>query len=213
MAADVRDSVIVVVCALEREAKALRRGLRRNPQVEIQVSGMGWAAARQAAEQRLQRRPLPRLVVVAGFCGALRPHLQVGDIVRDAQVLTVPQVLATAEHKQLWASRTNALAVDMESAAVTEVCQRYGVACRVIRSVSDTWDQSLPQELLDCFRDQRLRVFPLLRHVGRRPALLRELLRLERQSRRAARTLAQAVQECVQQTLFPCRQMPSSHSA
>jgi len=213
MAADTRDSVIVVICALKRESKVLRRGLRRYPGVEIQVSGMGWAAAQQAAEQRLQRRPLPCLVIVAGFCGALRPHLKIGDIVRDAQVQTVPQVLMTAEQKQLWASRTNALAVDMESAAVTEVCQRYGVPCRIIRSVSDTWDQSLPGELRECMRDHRLRVLPLVRSLWQRPALLRELLRLERQSRQAARTLAQAVQECVGQTLFPCRQMSSSHPA
>lgn len=213
MAADTRDSVIVVICALKRESKVLRRGLRRYPGVEIQVSGMGWAAAQQAAEQRLQRRPLPCLVIVAGFCGALRPHLKIGDIVRDAQVQTVPQVLMTAEQKQLWASRTNALAVDMESAAVTEVCQRYGVPCRIIRSVSDTWDQSLPGELRECMRDHRLRVLPLVRSLWQRPALLRELLRLERQSRQAARTLVQAVQECVGQTLFPCRQMSSSHPA
>ena len=213
MAADTRDSVIVVICALKRESKVLRRGLRRYPGVEIQVSGMGWAAAQQAAEQRLQRRPLPCLVIVAGFCGALRPHLKIGDIVRDAQVQTVPQVLMTAEQKQLWASRTNALAVDMESAAVTEVCQRYGVPCRIIRSVSDTWDQSLPGELWECMRDHRLRVLPLVRSLWQRPALLRELLRLERQSRQAARTLVQAVQECVGQTLFPCRQMSSSHPA
>jgi nucleoside phosphorylase len=203
MATDVNDSAIVIFCALEREAQALRRGLRGYRQVQIQVSGMGFAAAQQVVERWLQQRPRPHLVVAAGFCGALRPHLRVGDIVCDTAVQTVPQVLMTPQQKQLWASQTTALAVDLESAAVTEVCQRYGVPCRVIRSVSDTWDQSIPREVFDCFHDQRLRLLHLLRCLWRRPSLLGELLRLARQSRRAARTLARAVQECVERSLTP----------
>lgn len=201
MAIDLSGPVIVIFCALEREAEVLRRRLRRYRQVQIQVSGMGFAAAWQSTQRRLQQQPRPALVVAAGFCGALRPHLRTGDIVCDAAVHTVPQVLCTREEKRLWAQQTAALAVDLESAAVTEVCQRYGVPCRVIRSVSDTWKEAIPRELLACWVDQRLRVREFLRCVGSHPSLLGALVRLGWQSRRAAQTLATAVEDCVEQFL------------
>ncbi len=202
MALDLRGAVIVIFCALDREAGPLRRRLRHYRQVQIQTSGMGYAAAWQSAERRLQQEPRPDLVVAAGFCGALRPHLRVGDIVCDTAVHTVPQVLCTREEKQRWAQQTPALAVDLESAAVTEVCQRFGVPCRVIRSVSDTWKEAIPRELLDCWTEQRLRLRKFLRCVGRRPALVGEVVRLGWHSRRAARTLAAAVEDCVKQFLM-----------
>ncbi|MBA2226161.1 MAG: hypothetical protein WHU94_12480 [Thermogemmata sp.] len=213
MAIDLSGPVIVIFCALEREADVLRRRLRHYRQVQIQTSGMGYAAARQCAERRLQREPRPHLVVAAGFCGALRPDLRAGDIVCDAAVHTVPHVLSTPEEKQLWAKQTAALAVDLESAAVTEACQRFGVPCRVIRSVSDTCKQAIPRELLDCWVEQRLRVRKFLHCVWRRPALLGELVRLGWQSRRAAQTLAAAVEDCVKQFLMrKDKELSTSHT-
>lgn len=192
MAVELNAPPVVVVLALEQEAAPLRRRLAADPRVEILVSGVGARAAEQATAQRLRQPPRPALVIAAGFCGALRPGLRIGDIVWDEGVATVPHVLATPGQKQRWAAASTACAVDLESAAIRDVCHRHQIPCRVIRAVSDRWNETIPPEVL-ASPVGRFQAGRWLYCLLRRPALLTDLLRLWRNSRRAARRLAQAV--------------------
>jgi len=70
--------VIAVLFALAREAGPFRTAARTLPGVSVHVSGVGQRAAREAAQRLVETKP--SLVIAAGFCGALAPHLRVGDV-------------------------------------------------------------------------------------------------------------------------------------
>jgi hypothetical protein len=201
MAVQLDTAPVVIICALEQEVAVLRRLVAGDPGIEICVSGPGAVAAEQVAQQRLQRRPRPALVIAAGFCGALRPGVPIAAIVSDDQIQTVPQILATPQHKQLWARRSAAWAVDLESAAIRQVCRRYQVPCRVIRAVSDRWNEAIPNEVVEELSlGGRWLIRRWLRRLTQRPLLLLDLVRLWLNSRRAARCLAIAVLQAVRQS-------------
>jgi adenosylhomocysteine nucleosidase len=163
--------------------------------------------------------PLARsaaLVVSAGVCGALAPHLAEGDLVVPAVVLspagrrhlvpatgaldvagtllTVADVVETAERKaRLW-RETAAVAVDMESSLIIEWAARVGVPAVVVRGVADTAARGVSSMLAETL-DEHGRV-----HVGRaartmlaRPRALAEALTLRRGTAAALRSVATAL--------------------
>lgn len=202
---------IVVVCALELERRALA-GLER-PGVEIHVSGMGPDLARALGE-RLTERPL-RAMIATGFCGALIPRLEPGEVIVAEQVVheNTGDVFA-ADDLMLAAAvgrrgtlvsasevaRTPAdraalqgLAVDMESAALARAARDADVPFIAIRAVSDR------------FRDRVPDIIDMLDHLGRpdrgaiaafalrHPSELPRLIRLGRSARRAGAALGGAL--------------------
>ncbi len=104
------------------------------------ISGVGSEAARQAA-YRLCALGVGELVS-AGFCGALIPELQVGDLVSE-RLATSPTPIRTVKERQALTERANAVAVDMETQAVIEAGTRRGVPIRVCRVVSDRMEDDL----------------------------------------------------------------------
>src|SRR5688500_4358163 len=110
-------SAVVVLFALEREAAPFLRAARGLPHVSIHVTGVGRRRARAATEQVLNHQPLPRLVIAAGYCGALTERLKVGDVV-SSRVLTVDHLVSDPAEKRRLGTEHDADVVDMESAAV-----------------------------------------------------------------------------------------------
>lgn len=104
------------------------------------ISGVGKEAARQAA-YRLCAMGVGELVS-AGFCGALVPELQVGDRVTERLATSVTPV-RTAKERQALTMRANAIAVDMETQAVTEAGTHRGVPIRICRVISDRMEDDL----------------------------------------------------------------------
>lgn len=178
--------MIAVLFALAREAGPFRKAARALPGVSVHVSGVGHRAAREAAQRLVGAKPA--LVIAAGFCGALAPHLRVGDVVRSPRLLTVDHLVCDpAEKRRLSASFD---AVDMESSAVEEVCAAAGVPFRAVRAVSDTADTALSPELVRLLAGGNVSVWRACAALVRRPALLREFARLARDTKIAARALA-----------------------
>jgi adenosylhomocysteine nucleosidase len=156
----------------------------------------------------------PRLVVAAGFAGALDPSLAVGDVFLASEVvesedlrwrvalpaelgdlpcgrlLTVPRLVATSKAKRNLARQFRALAVDMESAAVAEVCQEWHVPCACVRAISDAAGAGLSPEVVSLLAGGRVAPLRVLAALLRRPRLAGEFWRLARDTRRAARELA-----------------------
>jgi adenosylhomocysteine nucleosidase len=108
--------------------------------VLVCISGVGQKAAAQAAE-RLVAGGAKELVSM-GFCGALVPELRAGDLVTD-RIATVDEAAVTPEGRRALTARANAVAVDMETRAVIESGTRLGVPIRVLRVVSDEFDDDL----------------------------------------------------------------------
>src|SRR6187551_1606882 len=134
---------VAIVFTLEREAAPFRRV---NPGARIIFSGVGRSKARFATQIAIEGFQ-PKLVIAAGFCGALTPHLVVGDVVTSPRIVTVNELVATPEAKRRLADRTGAEAVDMESAEVAAVCAEHGVPFLAVRAVSDDVETALSPEL------------------------------------------------------------------
>ena len=177
---------VAVIFALEREAAPFRRAARGLKHVAIAVAGVGRTRAREAAE-RLLLDP-PSLVIAAGFCGALKPSLRVGDVITSPHILTVDHLVGDPAEKCRLGEFHDA--VDMESAAVAAVCAAKGVRFLAVRAVSDTVDTALSPELVRLLSGGNVSVLKACAALVRKPALLREFLRLARDTKLAARNLA-----------------------
>ena len=207
---------VAVLFALEREAAPFRNRAAGLAGVHVAMCGVGPAAARQAAEAVTRRDP-PTGLVFAGFCGALRPGLAVGDVVVAAEVvdeaggffactdvgqgrtrlLTADRLIGDPAEKQALGWRHVADAVDMESAAVAAVCRARGVPFLAVRAVSDALDTPLSPRLVKLLSGGRVSPLRAAWAVARQPAIVREFRRLARDTRFAAKALAEALMRVV----------------
>jgi len=93
-------------------------------------------------------------------------------------IVTVQNPVLSARSKQALFSKTNALAVDMESAAVARVAHDKGVPFFAVRAVCDPATRSIPDDLFDCINQKgQVRIFYLLRMLFLNPAIISELFR------------------------------------
>lgn len=178
--------------------------------VTLVCGGIGPQAAMRAAEA-LVERIRPALLMSVGLAGALRNDTRVGEVIRPAEVLnsatgarftlsggagvlvSSSTIAGVEEKADLRRRFPDALAVDMEGAAVAETAARHGLRCVLVKAVSDPADFPMPP--LGRFVDPqgRLRSAAVVGYAIPRPALWPVMLRLARNSGLAARQLAAAV--------------------
>jgi adenosylhomocysteine nucleosidase len=190
--------MIWITFAVPFESAAFRRRAASRS-VHIIHTGVGEDAARITLEEQFcNAKELPELLIASGFAGALIPDLHVGTLVTDSQPCMAgggdpvlsgirhvrfshsEHVLATAEAKREFRDRTGAEVVDMETAAIREVCAAAEVPFRTLRAISDGAedDLGLPPDLLGKLASQPLGSFPnlawmLLTNPNRRKAFMR----------------------------------------
>jgi nucleoside phosphorylase len=205
--------------------------------VLVLETGLGPGAVEAALTWALSGPPFgnvpyrPKLVLSAGFSGALRQGLRVGDLVlatevadvegncwpatwpgelppgewrpplRRGRLLTVPALVGEPRDKQALGERHDALAADMETAAVARLCHKQGVPFGCLRAISDDWDTPLSPRLVGLLKGGRVAPLRLAGALARQPSLAGELWRLARQTRTAARRLALALGEVLTLTL------------
>lgn len=206
-------SKVVVLVATRVEGQSLRSQNRI-------VCGIGAPRAVAALEQ-VAASGRPRLIIHAGFAGALSPALAVGDVVRPTRVrlesgeevpveggdlgslLTIDRV-ATVDDKRRLRAATGCDAVDMESFAVARRAAELGVPLRLVRVISDAAGFALPPESVGWVNpDGSPRIAAVLKWAGVSPARLKLLATLKRNADLAADRLAQAVSEVVRYTSPP----------
>jgi adenosylhomocysteine nucleosidase len=171
------------------------------------------------------------LVVSAGFCGGLDPRLRRHDLVMAERIvdlegreLDVPKSLDLSAlrlpgrphvgrivsadalvrrpaDKRALGQRCGALAVDLESHAVAEVCRQAGIPCLVLRVVSDAVDDELPVEVAGLARQKTTaaRFGAAFASVWNRPGSLKDMVRLKENALVASDRLAAFVAEAVTQ--------------
>lgn len=206
----------LVIFALERESVPFRRIVRDSEAMQVVVSGVGRKAAFDIACRALaDAKGCPRLVISAGYCGALSPDLHVGDVVaasgiiepsgqcwrcatttgiRVGRLLTVSELIAAPHQKRSLHEDYEADIVDMESAGVAEACLHIrGVSFIAVRAVSDTAATALSPELVRVLSGGNVSIWKAMKALARKPALLGEFRRLARDTRLAARNLADAL--------------------
>lgn len=153
-------------------------------------TGMGASSVRASLPEAIGPHRL-RGLVATGFAGALDPSLAVGDIVADRH-LSAPllletavalgarplsfasrdEVAGTAREKQSLARETGAQVIDMESAAIAEICRERHIPFLAVRAISDTArrDFPVPPRILFDFSRQRSRPLALATYLATHPA-------------------------------------------
>lgn len=185
--------------------------------VDVALTGVGLVSARRAMESLMDSSY--SLCISSGFAGGLKSGYAVGDVLvaesvrtttesgalqcnsefvgeaeesgarRIETLLSAEAVVSTASQKVALADIADA--VDMESYAIVAAAQRFNVPALVIRAISDSFDQDMPMDFSDAIsEDGRVHMGTVLREVAAHPAMLPGLIRLGRQSNRAAERLA-----------------------
>jgi len=243
-----------VAFALRREAQPFRRVFRPQQRfagapcwakfcgpawlsVLVLETGVGPLRTERAARWLLDRPKLgkvayhPKLVLSAGFCGALQDGLRVGDVVVATEVvngagdcwpttwpgelppgrwqpplqrgrlLSVNRLVSTPEQKLSLGLEHGALAVDMEAATLAQWCRRMEVPFGCVRAVSDEATMRLSPRLVSLVSTGRVSPWRLPLALAAAPTLLGEVWRLAKNTRVAAEQLGKAVGELLTLTL------------
>jgi adenosylhomocysteine nucleosidase len=189
--------------------------------VIVAESGVGQRAAQQAAED-LIRIHHPQWIVAAGFAGALvtsleRGHIVMADSLVDGghqslsvgfriapqvveatpllhvgRLLTVDRLVRQREDKERLAAEFGAIACDMETMAIAQVCQRRQVRFLAVRIISDGLDDRLPPEVERMLDQPSLagKLGAATRALFQRPGSVKDMWKLQEIARRASDRLA-----------------------
>lgn len=181
-------------------------------------TGVGAERMQTAMDWLFNNTDPPRLIVSAGYAGALHDELRVGDtflasdvVDHDASAWPVPWPadtsyrrgrLVTARHfvptpaaKRELASKHQALIVDMETAVIARACAARNIPFACLRTVSDAVEPALSPQIVHLLSNGRVPVVRLAWAIVRRPRLVPELWRLARQTRLASHRLGLALRD------------------
>ena len=206
-----------------------RQGRRGNREIVIVEAGPGPPRAAKATQAMIDAYR-PRLTVSAGFAGGLdlrarRQDLVVATSLRNAagdeiaidasaipswldevprlhrcRLLSWDRVVRLREEKQELGREHDALAVDMESFAVAEVCRQRAVDFLAVRAISDAVDDELPPDIGRLLAQRSLagQVGAALGSILRRPAAVKDLFRLHQNALASSARLRDVLETLVQ---------------
>jgi adenosylhomocysteine nucleosidase len=200
-------------------------------------TGIGAKRTEQALTWLLSRPLLgnlpyrPKLVLSAGFSGALHESLAVGDVVlagdvvdeqgnrwpatwpgelpsgewrpalHRGRVVTAAHPVGRPDEKAELGRRHQALAVDMETAVIARLCTVHDVPFGCVRAISDDVRTALSGQVLALLSAGHAWPLALLKTLTTTPRTAAELWRLARNTRLAAHQLGLALGELLTLTL------------
>ncbi|MBL4702819.1 MAG: hypothetical protein JKX85_16360 [Phycisphaeraceae bacterium] len=180
--------------------------------VIAQVTGMGAQRAAQAVREAAQLFAQSR-IVYAGFAGALDRSLDLGSIISPAaifnedkltidvdgqmtqSIVSVDKIISTPQLKTQLAHATGAVAVDMESYGAAAAAKQLGITLTIIRSISDTAEQTLPTWSAHCIKaNGQTSLRGVLWTLLSGPWRISEMLLMQKQAKIASESLAYFVE-------------------
>jgi adenosylhomocysteine nucleosidase len=214
---------LAVVAALEREIGPLVAGWRvvrrssdgrefkffESEAAVVVCGGIGPAAARRACEAVCASYG-PEMVISAGFAGALNADLHAGDVVVPARVIDAGDgssvetgtgsrglvsvaETATVERKRVLATKYDAVAVDMEAAAVARAAGLRAVRFVAVKVISDELDFEIPAVEGSVDAQGQFHQGRFLAGAAMRPWIWGKVVRLARNSSLASQRLSAAL--------------------
>lgn len=190
----------------------IKEGGLKGRRVVIIRSGAGRENAARAAETLIDGHR-PQVVISAGFAGGLSPSLMRHDILsadcvidtsgrqininvqsmpsvpdwpglRIGKLISVDHVVRESSEKQSLYQLHQALAVDMETFVVAEVCRRRDVPLFAVRIIHDTAGDILPPDVEHLLRQksEAARLGAALSAIWRRPASIKDLWAMKENS-------------------------------
>jgi len=203
-----------------------RGGFLGEARVAIVESGAGFARARRATQSLIDAHT-PDWVLSVGFSGALRDDMQIGDIVvansivdthghelsvdmnmahdpehglHVGRLVTADEIVRTVDEKRALAGQTEALACDLESLAVAQVCQETRTRFMAIRGISDDLSRDLPAEVLTVLGGTgSIRAGAIAASLIKRPSSVSDMWKLREQAQTAADKLGRFLDPIVEQ--------------
>jgi adenosylhomocysteine nucleosidase len=173
----------------------------------------------------------PKLMIFAGFAGALSEGLGVGDVLLADEVidergqcwrttwpatlpegrwspplhrgrlLTMDRLIATPEEKRQLATQQQAAAVDMESSYFAARSAKAGVPFACVRAISDDVTTGLSPALVSLLSGGSASWWRAFWMLARKPSMFRELRRLARDTKQASTQLGKSLGELLTLTL------------
>ncbi len=251
---DLRIDDPCLVFALNRESKSFRRefppqqGFPGAPcwarfcgpawlSVLVLHSGVG-AERMQKVMDWLSRKPelgkvpyQPKVILSAGFAGALQEDFKVGDVILATEVvdskgqnwpttwpgvlppgpwqpplhrgrlLTTSKLVGKPEDKLALGKQFDAVAVDMESAVLARTCAQKEIPFGCVRVVSDDVQTALSPKLVSLLSGGNVSGLRISLTLLTAPGLMGELSRLAKQTHLARQQLGKALGELLTLTL------------
>ncbi|MDA1017680.1 MAG: hypothetical protein O3A00_24880, partial [Planctomycetota bacterium] len=185
--------------------------------VVVVESGMGFARARDATQSLIGSHS-PNWILSCGFSGGLLPETKIGSIVManrivdtHGQELSVDlkmqsdaaknmfvggfviadEMIKTVDEKRRLAEVHSAIAVDMESLAVAQICRDTETRFMSIRAISDDLSEDLPQEITTVIANSgSSRLGAAMGAIWKRPGSVKDMWRLRENAHVAADRLA-----------------------
>lgn len=194
------------------------------------VTGIGSELAAHGVERLVEEVDIKQIVVV-GIAGAVNSETQIGALVQPVTVVNgatgdkyrPTQLGESIPRGTMWTSdelitdldtiarlrADGVISLDMETAAIAEICQRRSIPWSVYRSISDrATDASLDGEVFDLInRDGTFNITRVCAFIVRHPGRLPALARIARDATLAAKNAAAAAIDAVS---YPSPNSPMS---
>jgi adenosylhomocysteine nucleosidase len=201
--------------ALKEEAAPFRKIAAGKTGVSTLIVGIGRANAEKTVRGFLSKNS-PALVLTCGFAGGLNPDLKLGEVVfetsdenlrvklvaanaKPAKFFCADRIATTVSEKKSLREQTGADAVEMESAAIQEICRERKIPCATVRVISDTAHEDLPLDFNTLAKpDKNLDFGKLFFAIAKSPNKIPKLMALQKKTKFAAQQLAGVLAKIVQ---------------
>lgn len=224
------EDLLTEVVSIRGHGFVVRQGKLKGRHVALILSGAGAEAAARATEALIAGHS-PKWVLSAGFAGGLKPQLKRHDVlmadsladgsgarlaidlkvdpaalartpgVHVGRLLSADRVVRLPREKEALGLQNEALAVDLESFAVAEVCRRRQVRFLAVRVIGDPVDEQLPPDV-EHLLEQKTSAARLGAAVGavwKRPSSFKDMFRLKENALEAANHLAKFLAATIEQ--------------
>jgi adenosylhomocysteine nucleosidase len=209
-----------------REGVKSIQGQIHGRSVELCHTGVGEKKCRACIENFL-RQPQFKYLISAGFAGTLDPKLKIGDLLLSenfsspeilrsphldcresglfvGKLATVSRVIASKSERERWATKSGAVAVDMETEVIAAACAAHRIPMLSLRVMSDTPSEPFPAppEVLFDLEKQKTNLARLARYLVTHPGAFGRLSAFRKRIATARESLTTALVQLLRHDLL-----------